>query len=60
MLSRVSKILGASGKKEPYQRLEERPLRMWRGSSAQRVGDGSARCGAGVRVVWLVIGVGMV
>ena len=25
----VSKILGASGKKLPYQRLELRPWRMW-------------------------------
>jgi len=26
-----SKMLGASGKKLPYQRLELRPLRMWMG-----------------------------
>ena len=34
-----SKMRGASGKKEPYQRLEERPLRMWMGSTGQRVID---------------------
>ena len=29
MVAGVSKIAGASGKKEPYQRLELRPSRMW-------------------------------
>ena len=40
----VSKMLGASGKKLPYQRLELRPSRMWmklRGVGLGRVGVGA-------------------